>query len=210
MYFELGYDGLYKSKPGSAFTFEEGGSGYVLTHKDGTVYDFDSEGNIVSITKLDGKTTNFSYAGGKLSSVSTETGTLNFAYAGDYVSSVTDSTGRSVTFSYDGDDLVSAVNPDSDDLQYTYDAYHRLLTIQNFNGEVYLSNQYDEYDRVIEQYVEGEGVSTLPMMEMPESIPVPGKMDIIRVLNMTLYIVLSPIPPTMAPNILNIMKKMNG
>lgn len=158
MYFELGYDGLYKSKPGSAFTFEEGGSGYVLTHKDGTVYDFDSEGNIVSITKLNGKTTNFSYAGGKLSSVSTETGTLNFAYAGDYVSSVTDSTGRSVTFSYDGDDLVSAVNPDSDDLQYTYDEYHRLLTIQNFNGEVHLSNQYDEYDRVIEQYVEGEGV----------------------------------------------------
>ena len=33
-----------------------------------------------------------------------------------------------------------------------------MLTIQNFNGEVYLSNQYDEYDRVIEQYVEGEGV----------------------------------------------------
>lgn len=98
----------------------------------------------------------------------------------------------------------------ADDLQYTYDAYHRLLTIQNFNGEVYLSNQYDEYDRVIEQYVEGEGVFNLPMMEMPESIPVPGKMDIIRVLNMTLCIGSSPIPPTMAPNILNIMKKMNG
>ena len=157
LYFEMGYDGAYKSKAGSAFTFEEGGSGYVLTHKQGTVYDFDTEGNIVSITELDGRVTNFSYSGGKLSSVSTETGTLNFAYDGDYVSAVTDSTGRSVTFSYSDDNLISAVNPDADDLQYTYDAYHRMLTIQNFNGEVYLSNQYDEKDRVTEQYVEGEG-----------------------------------------------------
>ena len=52
---------------------------------------------------------------------------------------------------------MSVVNPDADDLQYTYDEYHRLLTIQNFNGEVYLRNGYDRYDRIIEQYVEGEG-----------------------------------------------------
>lgn len=157
MYFELGYDGRYKSKPGSNFTFEAGGSGYVLTHKNGTIYDFDTEGNIVSITQLNGHVTDFHYSGGQLRSVSTETGTLNFAYDGGYVSAVTDSTGRSVAYSYSGDDLVSAVNPDADDLQYTYDEYHRLLTIQNFNGEVYLRNGYDRYDRVIEQYVEGEG-----------------------------------------------------
>ncbi|MBR5319289.1 MAG: RHS repeat protein, partial [Peptococcaceae bacterium] len=157
LYFELGYDGRYKSKPGSAFTFEEGGSGYVLTHKDGTVYDFNADGNIVSITKLNGDVTSFTYNGDKLSSVSTDTGTLNFSYSGDYVSTVTDSTGRSVTFSYSDDNLISAVNPDADDLQYTYDAYHRMLTIQNFNGDVYLSNVYDDKDRVVEQYVEGEG-----------------------------------------------------
>ena len=157
MYFELGYDGRYKSKPGSNFTFEAGGSGYVLTHKNGTLYDFDTEGNIVSITQLNGHVTDFHYSGGQLSSVSTETGTLNFAYDGGYVSAVTDSTGRSVAYSYSGEDLVSAVNPDADDLQYTYDEYHRLLTIQNFNGEVYLRNGYDRYDRIIEQYVEGEG-----------------------------------------------------
>ncbi|MBQ3510603.1 MAG: hypothetical protein IJA90_11385 [Peptococcaceae bacterium] len=157
MYFEMDYDGSYRSKPGSAFTFEKGGSGYVLTHKDGTVYDFNADGNIVSITKLNGDVTSFSYSGDKLSSVTTDTGTLTFSYSGDYVSSVTDGTGRSVTFQYDGDDLASAVNPDGDDLQYTYDDSHHLLTIQNFNGDVYLSNEYDDKDRVVEQYVEGEG-----------------------------------------------------
>ena len=64
MYFELGYDGRYKSKPGSNFTFEAGGSGYVLTHKNGTLYDFDTEGNIVSITQLNGHVTDFHYSGG--------------------------------------------------------------------------------------------------------------------------------------------------
>ena len=60
-----------------------------------------------SITQLNGHVTDFHYSGGQLRSVSTETGTLNFAYDGGYVSAVTDSTGRSVAYSYSGDDLVS-------------------------------------------------------------------------------------------------------
>ena len=162
IYFVMTPDGTYSAKAGSAFSLEATDDSYIIRHKDGTTYLFsrdDSkvEQDIQTITYLDGSTTEYSYSGGLVSRVSNNTGSFTFSYSGDHVTSVTDSVGRSIRLSYDGDLLTAVENPDSDSLRYFYDAEGRVERIENFNGEVYLDNTYDEEGRVLRQYVKDQG-----------------------------------------------------
>ena len=112
--------------------------------------------NIQSITRVDGSQIVYSYQGDLVSEVSSDAGSLKFTYTDDHVTKVTDSTGRSVILSYDGTYLTAAVNPDADSLLYSY-SNGLLETIENFENQVYLTNQYDSKGRVTEQYVAEQG-----------------------------------------------------
>lgn len=162
LYFELQFDGTYQARAGSAFTFAEGGSGYVLTHKDGTVYDFNADGTIASISYPQNNTLTFTYNDqGQRTSVSNASGTLSFAYDADgKLVTVSDENGRTVNLSYNGDQLISAQNTDSDSLNYEYDSTNNIVKVTDFNGNIKLTNTFDDKNRVVSQYIQGEGTYT--------------------------------------------------
>lgn len=116
------------------------------------------EGKVTSITKANGSVTNLSYSSGNLSTVSNRTGTLHFSYSGGKISAVSDVIGRSVQYTYSGDNLETIENTDGDHLIYSYKG--RFLTaITDFEGNVYLENEYDEQGCIIEQYLADQGTS---------------------------------------------------
>lgn len=184
IHFVLSADGKFYSDPGSFYQLERQGDGYRLSHKNGTVYLYDAEGQIQSISRLDGNVINFTHADGKVATVSNRAGSFTFGYNGNgNLSSVTDSVGRVTTLSYDGDYLVSVTNTDGDALRYTYDENGYLTTVEDFKGEVYVQNEYDEIGRVVKQYVKDDDSYTFTYDEearvntcMGES----GKLDKIR------------------------------
>ena len=71
-----------------------------------------------------------------------------------------DGNGRTITLTYNGDYLASITNTDGGSLLYDYDANGYLRQITNFNGEVYLTNTYDDNGRVVSQTVQDEGTFT--------------------------------------------------
>lgn len=157
IYFDRYYDGSWRAKGGSVFTLEQDGTGYVLTNRDGTVYTFDGDGCIQEIVNLDGSAYRFSYAGDQLKSVSNESGEFTFDWSDGHVTCVTDSAGRSISLDYSGDQLASVENPDADSLRYDYDENNCLTSIEDFNGELYLENEYDSHRRIVSQYVVDQG-----------------------------------------------------
>ena len=84
-----------------------------------------------------------SYSGGKLSEVSSDSGSFRFSWDGGHISAVTDSAGRTLSLSYEGNDLVSAANPDGDSFGYAYDGDHCMTEVTDLNGNPVLQNTYD-------------------------------------------------------------------
>ena len=164
---------------GSLYTL----SGDTMKHRDGTQYLFDSEGRITQLILLNGETTTFTYDSKTvidivydnvtgdpievprviiyLAEVSNRSGSLCFEIDDDgRIILLRDNTNRSIHFSYDGvGDLYQVCNADGDRLFYSYDEHHRLLSIVDFNGVVYLQNEYDEENRVTLQYIAGQGTT---------------------------------------------------
>ena len=161
IHFVLAADEKFYPPSGSFYQLERLAGGYRLSHKDGNVYIYDMEGQIQSISSLDGNVIRFTHADGRIATVSNQAGSFRFAYNADgNLSTVTDSVGRVTTLAYDGDYLTSVTNTDGDSLRYTYDANGYLATVENFNGEVYVSNEYDELGRVVKQYVKDDDTYT--------------------------------------------------
>ncbi|MCL1874109.1 MAG: DUF6531 domain-containing protein, partial [Clostridiales bacterium] len=156
--FELLYGGRYNAPEGSGMSLSKNTGGFTLIDRDNTVYEFDLDGNILSYTTLNGDKTSYSYSAGNLSSISNMAGTISFEYSGGHIVAATTSDGRRVTYGYSGDDLTSFRNTDGDQLQYVYDGDHNLLTVRDFNGDIYLQNTYAD-GRVATQYLAGEGTS---------------------------------------------------
>lgn len=140
----------------------EGGSGYITTLEDGTIAEFGLQGGPVRVTKPDGKVLEFTGTErGYAASVTNGVGTFYFDYdEHDHLTTVTDSAGRSVSFAYEKNDLTQFTNADGDTLIYTYDGKHNLLTVEDFNGNVYLTNEYDSKHRVTSQYIPDRGQMT--------------------------------------------------
>lgn len=118
---------------------------------------FNVAGKLTSIEETDGNTINCTYSGGKLTEISGDAGSFTLSYSGDHVTKVTDSTGRSIDLTYDGDNLISVRNPDADSLRFSYDANGYLASVENFEGQVYVENTYDESGHVIHQYAANIG-----------------------------------------------------
>jgi YD repeat-containing protein len=55
-----------------------------------------------------------------------------------------------VGYTYDSSGrLWKVTDPEGGITEYTYDAAHRMLTLKDARGTVYLTNQYDTSDRVV-------------------------------------------------------------
>lgn len=145
--FTLDFDGSYYAA--GDYSLSETADGYVLYNsKAGKIWSFNVAGKLTSIEETDGNTINCTYSGGKLTEISGDTGSFTLSYSGDHVTKVTDNTGRSIDLTYDSGNLVSVRNPDADSLRFSYDANGYLASVENFEGQVYVENTYDESGHV--------------------------------------------------------------
>ena len=86
---------------------------------------------------------------------------LTFSYENGHISQAADAMGNTIAFAYEGDFLTSAINPEGAGMAFTYDTAGNLLTISDFAGMIYLTNQYDPWGRVVAQEIAGRGSSSV-------------------------------------------------
>ncbi len=151
-----GSSSCYTPPPGTFDTLCQEGNGLVLTTARSQIsYHFDQSGLLTSETDPNGNAITFTYAGGLLQQI-------------------TDTGGRQISFQYDSNGLVNQINlPAGKTLHYTHDpnglltsftdgrggtanysynANQQLTTITTPRGNTYVSQQYDDKWRVIEQH----------------------------------------------------------
>jgi len=132
------------------------GWNYYAIMKDGTVYAFDGWGslwrvedanhNVIAIQRTGG--------GGNIISVTQPSGRyLSFTYNGNnLISKVVDSAGRSVSYAYDASQrLIAVTNALGQVSQYTYDAAHNLTTNILRNGVAFVATTYNASGRAVSQ-----------------------------------------------------------
>lgn len=115
----------------STVSFNTSG-GVVWTQADGSVFEFLPTGELESVRDAFGNRISLTYTAGLLTTLTATsggvvTGTLTIMYSGGKVSTVTDSDGRTTTYSYDGDGLLSNVSTPLGSVTYEYDTSSNLL-----------------------------------------------------------------------------------
>jgi len=120
---------------------------WVVQMRTGQQYWFqnEQENRLDQIVDRFGNATSFDLSSGLLDSVTSPSGrTISFSYDGDNrISSATDSAGRTVNYVYNAAGYLSEVDyPDATNEKYAYDATGELLTITDRRGNVSLTNQW--------------------------------------------------------------------
>ena len=147
---------------------KNGDNTWQLTTKEQLRYQFDATGNLTAILDRNNNTTTVNWASGQIASVSSPAGTLTFAYSGDRISQVSDSLGRSVAYGYDvNGDLTTITDVSQGQTVYTYDS-HRLATGTDSLQHTFVTNTYDDANRVSQQ------VGALPSMVTTVAYDTPG------------------------------------
>ncbi|TAK07103.1 MAG: hypothetical protein EPO39_07280 [Candidatus Manganitrophaceae bacterium] len=153
---------LAPSFKGAAVTINADGT-RTLRFKDGNKWIFssgagylsrieDRNGNALQLTRdTDGHLLKIVSSGGR---------ELQLRYSGDQITALVDPLGRQVTYRYvqstsllygDGPVLSEVVDPTGGVTHYQYDERHRVVEITDARGIPYLTNVYNEQDRVIRQ-----------------------------------------------------------
>ena len=126
---------------------------YTMTTPGGYVYDYDAEGNLSHMTNADGSAVTLTRTASQTIVTEDKTGKrLILNYADGHLVSVADDYGRSSTFTYNGEGVLTTyTNPLGERTSYTYDGDGRLISAANQDGTVFVTNVYDETGRVISQ-----------------------------------------------------------
>ena len=145
--------GGYDSLADSGFVLENEADGsYRMTHEDGAAFIFSNDGKLQTISNPDGtQVAQLTYNGDELTEIDGIAGSYTLAWSNGHISSVTDNAGRTVSYEHDNDLLTGVTNADGDTLHYTYDGNGYLNTATDFEGEVYIENEYDGIGRVVKQ-----------------------------------------------------------
>ena len=124
---------------------------YVLTTVDDGSYMFNSDGLLIKRTYVNGSSESYTYLNGLLTEVSNSYyQTFKFSYDGELLKSVVDGAGRTVTFNYENDQLIS-INTPSDKLfgiSYDGNGYVNKLT---YGSEQLVANTYNSDGQVVSQ-----------------------------------------------------------
>lgn len=132
---------------------------YYVRDMDGVEYQFDSSLCLSRI--IEGGIATYRFGkneDGQITSITGQHGgTLELENTDGHITRVGDTMGNVVTFVFNGDYLVSAVNLNGDSMTFTYDASGNLLEITDFSGKSHVSNRYDSRNRVIMQNTANRG-----------------------------------------------------
>lgn len=132
------------------------GAHWILTMKDGTQYAFTRHvpNSLSWVQDRYGNQIQFNYNGGLIQQMVSPSGrTITFNYdSSNRITSATDNTGRTMGYAYDSAGTLATVTyPDTTTEKYTYDDNHRMLTMEDRRGHVWVTNQYDANGRVTKQ-----------------------------------------------------------
>lgn len=154
--FALDFDGSYVESGDYALLRTM--NGYALCNSQtNQIWEFNLAGKLTCLRDADGSEIICEYSDGRLARISNGAGSLELEYQGDLICSVTDSVGRRLSLSYEGEYLVAVENPDADSLRYAYDVNGYLATVENFEGQIYVRNEYDNDGRVVHQFADKIG-----------------------------------------------------
>jgi RHS repeat-associated protein len=141
----------FTSPPGKHIALTASATGYEMRFKDGTKFTFDTRGLLVSQSDLNGNTVGIQRdAAGLPSSVIDDAGrtVLTFTVADGKVRKVTDLTGRFVSYEYNGDDLVTAIDTAGGIWKFDYDFHHNMTKYTDAIGHSQ-AYDYDTDDRLM-------------------------------------------------------------
>lgn len=160
------------TETGKFRTAEEGNNAYVMEKKedgsysikdaDGAEFFFDENLNLMQMNENGLASYQFhTDEKGQIVDIESRHGSrLTISYTDGHISQVTDTMGNAAAFSYNGDFLVSAANAEGKEIFFTYDDMGNLLTVSDFTGVAYVSNQYDAMGRITSQTTAGRGESS--------------------------------------------------
>jgi len=150
-------DDTYNPPLGSASTLVKNGDGtFTYKTKDQITINFNAAGKIANWNHPSGPVVTLGYDGSnKLTSVNNGMGrALGFTYTGDNLAQVTDNVGHTVSYAYDtAGNLTTYTDALSNATTYQYDLPGRMTKIfyPTFPSNAYVTNTYDDFDRVKEQ-----------------------------------------------------------
>lgn len=157
--------GMYQPMDGgkSGYTLELGESDtYIVKASDSSEYHFDTK-KCLSQVKQSGVTV-CRFTINEQEQIDKITGrngsVLTFTYVEDKLTGVTDGMGRSIKLTYEEELLRTVTNPAGSTMEFIYDNKGNLLEISDFSGTAYVTNTYDEKERLIRQQLAGRGEST--------------------------------------------------
>lgn len=141
----------YQSPLGDYSTLVKNADGtFTITEKEGMKHNFDQWGRIISRTDRNGITMAFAYASGNLSTVTDGEGrSIVFTYdANNNLTAVTDPNGNAYSFAYAGGNLTTVTNPDGGQWDYTYDGTGFLLSRTDPNDNT-VTYTYDALHHIV-------------------------------------------------------------
>lgn len=129
------------------------GEGYEVVSGDRDIYRFDGEGRLSAVTASGKKGITLAYEDGKTTIKDEASGEeLYLIYNEEgMVGQISDSHGRTMSLSYDGENLTSHTGADGQTTKYVYDGSHRLLYGVDGTGNIYVQNTYDDAGRIVAQ-----------------------------------------------------------
>ncbi|MEM7180467.1 MAG: RHS repeat-associated core domain-containing protein [Spirochaetota bacterium] len=149
--------GYYSKKglPNGDALFVDGSLNYTLTQADQTVYQFNPSGVLQKISSPQGNDIDFSYTNERLTAITdTISGRrLNLTYytsgADDgRIHTISTASATNVSFTYQNSNLMTFIDVNGNDLQFTYHHNSLMETTTDTKGNVFITNTYDSNNRV--------------------------------------------------------------
>ena len=107
---------------------------------------------------------------------------ITLTYSNGKLIQAADAMGNATQFTYEEEQLKSLTNPDGKKITFVYDQNDNILAVADFSGSAYLTNEYDESERITAQTLMGRGSSFVSYHEENSTVTFTDELE-----NQTVY-----------------------
>ncbi len=155
-------NGTFTPSAGSTHTLLKTNGAYWVRERNGRTFKFNGAGYLTNIVDQynQGLTVTYNSSNWVSTVKDWKNRQFTFNYSGTplRLTSITDSTtpSRSASYGYTGNNLTSVTDPENKTSTFVYDSNHQIIATKDALNRVVVSNAYDGFGRVIEQYSHGD------------------------------------------------------